>query len=85
MLYPWPIDEANVILDEALDIALDYLEFTGQAVQFTHTQRICADTILAAWRRGTRHRIKLANYAIDAIEKKSPLKGDLPSLFPSVG
>jgi hypothetical protein len=28
-------------------------------------QRICADTILNAWRAGTKNRIRLAHYAIN--------------------
>jgi hypothetical protein len=65
---PWPIADPDVVLQEALDIALDYLEFTGQAFPFSETQRICAHTILLAWRAGAKHRIKLANYATNAIE-----------------
>jgi hypothetical protein len=31
MAYSWPIQEVDRRMDEALDIALDYLERTGQA------------------------------------------------------
>jgi hypothetical protein len=72
MLYPWPITGSDVP-QEALDIAMDYLEFTGQAVPLTETQCICANAILAAWNVGTRHRIKLADCAIVAVEKGTPL------------
>jgi hypothetical protein len=64
MPYPWPVTDADVVLDHALDIALDYLEFTGQAFPFSETQRICAIAILNSWRAGATHRIKLANDAI---------------------
>jgi len=50
MQYPWPLAEADIVLDEALDIALDYLEFTRQAYPFSETQQVCADTILQSWR-----------------------------------
>jgi len=33
-----------------------------------------ADAILGAWRSGVRHEIRLANYAIVAVESKSKLK-----------
>jgi hypothetical protein len=66
MPYPWPVTDP--ILQEALDIALDYLESTGQAMPFIQTQWICANAILAAWNNGERHRIRLANCAIAAIE-----------------
>lgn len=68
VMYPWPFVEA--VLQEALDIAMDYLEFTGQAYPFSEVQRACANTILKSWRAGTKHRIRLANDAINAIEKK---------------
>ena len=70
MAYSWPIQEVDRRMDEALDIALDYLERTGQAYPFSTTQKVCANTIVLSWRRGTRHRIRLANDAINAIEKK---------------
>ena len=35
-----------------------------------HTQKLCAQIILNAWREGTGHRIKLADCAIVAIERK---------------
>jgi hypothetical protein len=34
-----------------------------------------ADAILAAWRSGVRHKIRLANYAIGAVEGKKRLDG----------
>jgi len=72
MLYPWPI-LGSAALQEGLDIAMDYLEFTDQAAPLVETQRICVNAILAAWHDGTRHRIKLANCAIVAVEKGIPL------------
>lgn len=70
MQYPWPIAETHTVLQEALDIALDYLEFTGQAFHYAQTEKLCAQIILNAWREGTSHRIKLADCAIVAIERK---------------
>ena len=55
MLYLRPIADADIVLDEALDIALDYLEFTNQAVRFSETQSKCAGVILHAWRAGVKH------------------------------
>jgi hypothetical protein len=70
MPYPWPIEHANETLQEALDIALDYLEFTRQAYPFSEIERACAYVILSAWKAGVRHRIRLANYAIVSIEQR---------------
>jgi hypothetical protein len=46
MPYPWPLDNPDVALQDALDIAMDYLEFTGQAYPFSETERLCAQTIM---------------------------------------
>jgi hypothetical protein len=82
-MYRWPIEGPEGKLQAALDIALDYLEFTGQANSYSEVERICANIILAAWKTGTRHRIRLANYAIGAIERKQP--PPLMSIYPRAG
>lgn len=64
MPYPWPLNNPDVAVQDALDTALDYLEFTGQAYPFSETERLCAHTIVNAWLAGTRHRIRLAYDAI---------------------
>jgi hypothetical protein len=69
-MYPWPIGDFDNAMDEALDIAMDYLERTGQAVKFTEVQRAAAVAIVTAWNMGVRHRIKLAHVAIKAVEQK---------------
>ena len=83
MPYPWPIADAEATLQEALDIALDYLEFTRQAYPFSEVERTCASVILKAWRAGARHRIRLANCAIVAIERNQP--PPLESFYPRAG
>jgi hypothetical protein len=82
MPYPWPTSDP--VLQEALDIALDYLEFTGQATPFIQTQWLCANAILAAWNDGERHRVKLANCAILAIESEKGRLRSMPSVYPQV-
>jgi ATP/maltotriose-dependent transcriptional regulator MalT len=84
MPYPWPIEYAEVTLQEALDIALDYLESTKQAFPFSEVEKTCAHVILDAWKAGMRHRIKLANSAIVAIESKKA-SPKLPSFYPRAG
>src|ERR1700674_2579027 len=71
VMYPWPIGDFDNAMDEALDIAMDYLERTGQAVKFTEVQRAAAMAIVAAWKAGVRRRIKLAHVAIKAVEPKA--------------
>jgi hypothetical protein len=82
-MYPWPIEDPDGKLQAALDIALDYLEFTKQAYPFSQIERVCVEVILRAWLAGVRHRIKLANYAIVAIERKQP--PPLMSFYPRAG
>ena len=75
MMYPWPLAECHHTLNEALEIAMDYLELTRQAYPYSETQVWAADAILAAWRSGVRHKIRLANYAIGAVKSKKQLNG----------
>jgi hypothetical protein len=69
-MYPWPLGEFDNVMDVALEIAMDYLDRTGQAVRFNETQSTAAMAIAVAWKVGVRHRIKLANIAIRAAEQK---------------
>jgi hypothetical protein len=88
MSYHWPLPHPDPVLDDALDIALDYLEATGQAKAGDDTQHLAASSVLNAWLDGTRHKIRLANNAIVAIEKAQaslPKKmGNMFSMFPRV-
>jgi NADH:ubiquinone oxidoreductase subunit len=70
-MYPWPIGNFDYVMDDALHIALDYLDRTGRAVMFQEVQSTAANAIVAAWKSGVRHRIKLADIAIKAVERKA--------------
>jgi hypothetical protein len=67
--YPWPLHDADAQLSEALDIAMSYLEQTGQAEEYREVERLVVMVILATARRGVKHKLTLANAAITAIEK----------------
>jgi len=67
--YPWPIANPDPKLQEALDVAPDYLEFTGQTSPYSEVEMACATIILGVWEIGIRHRIRMANCAIVAIEE----------------
>lgn len=69
MLYPWPLTELHTTLNESLEIAMDYLVGTGQAHPYSATQVKAADAILAAWRAGAHHPIRLANVGIMAVQR----------------
>jgi hypothetical protein len=68
-MYPWPLGEFDNVMDVALEIAMDYLDRTGQAVGFHEVQSTAAMAIAVAWKVGVRHPIKLADIAIKAVEQ----------------
>ena len=82
-MYPWPVGNFDYVMDEALDIAMNYLSRTDQAVNFRVVQTVAAKAIIAAWQAGARHKIRLANCAIRAVETAEPLQ--IPSVYPRVG
>jgi hypothetical protein len=54
-MYPWPTGEFDNAIDVALDIAMNYLDRTGQAVRFKQVQWTAAIAI-APWKaRPHRH------------------------------
>ena len=53
-MYPWPYGDFDNVMDEALDIAMDYLIRTDQAVNFREAQALAANAIANAWRAGVR-------------------------------
>jgi hypothetical protein len=55
-------------MDVALDIAMNCLDRTGQAVMFKEVQRKAAMAIAATWKGGRRHPIRLAHIAIKVVE-----------------
>jgi hypothetical protein len=83
MLYPWPLDADEGLLDQALNIAMDYLELTGQAEPYEATRKRVGAVILAAYRRGARHPIRLSNEGRRAIENVEAL-GQLLTVYPRV-
>jgi hypothetical protein len=69
MLYPWPLADADVALEDALCIAMRYLQQAGLCDDFANVERKAASVILCHWRAGVKHPIYLANKAIVAVEK----------------
>ena len=77
----WPMGCEDPLLQEAMDIAMTYLERAGVLRLFVDAEDLVAAEVLAAWSRGVRHKIALANAGIVAVEKQT---GTLPSVFPDV-
>ena len=69
-MYPWRFGEFDNVMDDALNIAMDYLIRTDQAVKFREAQTMAANAIADAWRAGVRSRMRLTNVAIRAVEQK---------------
>jgi hypothetical protein len=69
-LYPWPFGEFDSVMDDALNIAMDYPMRTGQAVKVQEAQEMATHAIEVAWRSGVRNRLRLSNLAIRAVERK---------------
>lgn len=59
--------DVDIVLQDALDIALDYLEVTSQASPSEAIQEQCCRVIIDEWTTGRKHRIWLANKAIVAV------------------
>jgi len=77
----WPMSCEDPLIEEAMDIAMTYLEKIGNLSRFVDAEELVAGEILDAWCLGVRHKIALANAAIVAVEKQA---GTLPSVFPDV-
>ena len=76
-MYPWPFGEFDNVMDDALDIAMDYLIRTEQAINFREVQELAASAIAVAWRAGVRNRLRLTNVAIRAVEqRRAQLRSD---------
>jgi hypothetical protein len=69
-MYPWPFGEFDNVMDDALNIAMDYLVRTEQAVNFRKSQALAANAIAIVWRSGVRNRLRLTNLAISAVERE---------------
>jgi hypothetical protein len=77
----WPMGREDPLLQEAMDIAVTYLEKAGILRLFVDAEDLVAAEVLGAWSRGVRHKIALANAGIVAVQKQT---GALPSVFPDV-
>lgn len=67
--HEWPLRCPDPALQEALEIALDYLQRTGQAEPRDGTDRVVSDAILDAWSHSVKHPLRLANAGILAVEQ----------------
>ena len=73
MSFPWPVTDDELVLDEALDIAMRYFDLLHDEAQYAAVECFAGEAIMAEWRRGVRNKIVLANKAIAAVEEGHPL------------
>jgi hypothetical protein len=76
----FPITENNPALCDTMKIAMGYLRESRLADEFVNPECLAAAAISAAWARGVRHPIRLANEAIVCAERMSNWD-QLPNLF----
>jgi hypothetical protein len=82
--YERPLDFPHPVLNEALEIALDYLQGTGQVEARDGAEHRVAAAILAAWSQEIKHRIRLAHAGIRAIEQAAALPNGSVDIGPSL-
>jgi hypothetical protein len=73
MSFPWPVTDAELILNDALDIALRYFDLPQDEEQYAGVESFAGETIMAEWRRGVRNTVVLANKAIAEMEEHHPV------------
>jgi hypothetical protein len=56
------------VVNEAYDIAFDYLHLTGSIPQMFGVNELLLDTIVGLYHRGEHNKIRLANKAITAYD-----------------
>ena len=77
MSFPWPVTDDELVLDEALDIALRYFDLPQDEAQYASVESFAGEAIMNEWRRGVRNKIALANKAIAEVEAHHPLGSKL--------
>lgn len=65
----WPYSDDDPRLDQALRIAIDYLEGKGFGGNHPTVRKYLAMMIVKEWEKGARHPLRLSNAAISAVEE----------------
>lgn len=71
--FPWPVTDDELVLNDALDIVMRYFDPPLDQQDYASVEKFAADCIFQAWKAGTRHKLALANKAIQAVEERHPL------------
>jgi len=77
MSFPWPVTDGELVLNDALDIAMRYFDLPQDEEQHASVESFAGEAIMADWRRGVRNKTVLANKAIAEVEEHHPLGNKL--------
>ncbi len=80
MSFPWPVTDDELVLNDALDIVMHYFDPPLDQQDYASVERFAAELIFQEWKAGTRHKLALANKAIQAVEERHPLGNRLRRL-----
>lgn len=79
VMYPWPIGNFDYVMDDALNIAMDYLDRTGHATRFKEAQSTAARAIIVARQSGVNHRINSLTWQLGQWNRTNLLRRVLSS------
>lgn len=77
MSFPWPVTDDDLILTDALDIAMRYFDLPPNEEEYAGVESFAGEAIMDEWRRGVSNTVVLANKAIAEIEERHPLGNKL--------
>jgi hypothetical protein len=77
MSFPWPVTDDELVLNEALAIAMRYFDLPHAEEEYADVEFFAGEAIMADWRQGVRNKTVLANKAIAEIEEHHPLRRKL--------
>ena len=81
MSFPWPVTDDDLILTDALDIAMRYFDLPPNEEEYAGVESFAGEAIMEDWRRGVRNKVVLANKAIAEIEERHPFGNKLRRAF----
>jgi hypothetical protein len=79
MSFPWPVTDDELILNDALDIAMRHFDLPSDEEEYAAVESFVGKAIMDDWRRGVRNKVVLANKAIAEVEDHRLLGNKLPS------
>jgi hypothetical protein len=79
MSFPWPVTDDELVLNDALDIAMRHFDLPSDEEEYAAVESFVGEAIMDDWRRGVRNKVVLANKAIAEVEEHYLFGNKLPS------